>query len=96
VQQHLSEDISLEEIARAAGLSPFHFSRSFKKTTGLSPYRFLTEQRILRAQRMLMESDTPVAQIALACGFGGQQQFTTTFRKIMGSTPARFRRENRP
>lgn len=91
VEAHLDENIGLEEIAANAGLSPFHFSRVFKQATGSSPYRYLSERRVAKAQALLVDTAMPIAEIALTCGFLSQQQFTTTFRKIVGSTPARYR-----
>ena len=95
IETHLSEDIGLETMATSAGLSSFHFARMFKKATGKSPYRYLTELRIAKACDMLIGSDQAIAEIATACGFSNQQQFTTTFRRITACTPARYREQAR-
>lgn len=95
IEAHLSDDIGLGDIAAAAGLSPFHFARAFKKATGRSPYRYLIERRIAYARMLLMTTDLPLSEIALASGFSSQQQFTSMFGKIVGTTPARFRRDYR-
>lgn len=92
IERNLEQAISVSCIARAAGLSTYHFARGFKRATGFAPYRYLTERRIQRAKAMLRQNNLPICEISLMCGFGSQQQFTTTFRHIVGTTPARWRR----
>jgi AraC family transcriptional regulator len=91
IEQRIADDIGLAEIAEAAGLSPHHFARAFRAATGLPPYRFLTRQRVARAQRLMTETDATLAQIAFDCGFGSQGQFTTTFTRLCGISPGRWR-----
>lgn len=93
IEAHLHDDIGLDAIADAAGLSPFHFSRAFKKATGQSPYRYLTVRRIALAKQLMQSSNDRLAEIALSCGFASQQHFTTAFRKEVGAAPAAWRRE---
>lgn len=95
IDAHLSAPIRLTDIAAAAGLSPHHFARAFKATTGMSPYRMVVERRIERAKRLLGDGALPLAQVALDCGFASQQQFTVTFHKVVGMTPGRWRRSYR-
>jgi AraC family transcriptional regulator len=87
--------ITLAEMAKVAGLSPSRFIGSFKRATGLTPHRFVVEQRVLAAQDMLAGSDRPIAEIALAAGFSSQSHLGTAFRAVTGSSPALFRRNRR-
>jgi AraC family transcriptional regulator len=84
--------ISLEDLAREVGMSRFHFARAFRRSTAKSPHQYLTELRIERAKQMLVHSDLPVVDVALAAGFGSQSHLTHTFRRATGLTPAAYRR----
>lgn len=95
IDAQLDQDIGLADIAAAAGLSQHHFARAFRAATGLPPYRYLTQRRIERAQRMIAGSEASLAQIAFACGFGSQAQFTTTFTRMVGVSPGRWRAQRR-
>jgi AraC-like DNA-binding protein len=95
IEQRLADDIGLAEIADAAGLSPHHFARAFRAATGLPPYRYLTHRRIERAKHLMAETDACLAQIAFDCGFGSQGQFTTTFTRLCGISPGRWRAAKR-
>lgn len=92
VEAHLGQDVGLDEIAGAAGLSPFHFSRAFRKATGQSPVRYLLGRRIERAKDLLTGSPVSLAEVALAVGFSGQSHFTTAFRRATGLPPGAWRR----
>jgi AraC family transcriptional regulator len=91
IEEHLEHHIGLEEIAAAAGLSAFHFTRCFKHATGLSPYRYVVMRRVERAKDLLENTSQTLAQIALVCGFATQQHLTETFRAHTGSPPGRYR-----
>ncbi|BDG70519.1 helix-turn-helix domain-containing protein [Roseomonas fluvialis] len=95
VMTHLGEPFGLADLAAVACLSPYHFSRSFKAATGLSPRAFAQACRIERARHLLVETQMPVATIAQVCGFSDQSHLTTSFVRVTGTTPARFRREQR-
>src|SRR5882724_5959921 len=84
--------ISLEDLALEVGMSRFHFARAFRRSTAKSPHQYLTELRVERAKQMLVHSDRPIVEIALAAGFGSQSHFTHTFRRSTGVTPAAYRR----
>jgi len=90
---HLSDEVGLVELSRAADLSPFHFSRVFKVCTGTSPHRYLIALRIEEAARLLRASTLPVTQICYDVGFHSLSHFITTFRRLMGITPSRYRQQ---
>lgn len=92
VDAHLEIDISLDDLAEAAGLSPFHFTRLFKNTTGVAPYQYVLRLRIERSQEMLRRKDLSIAKVAAAVGFKGAVQFNRNFRKLTGSTPSEYRK----
>lgn len=87
IEQHLTRPIGVEDIARAVDLSPFHFSRAFKRWTGESPHRFVLRQRLARAQRLVLESAMPLAQVATAVGFYDQSHLGHHYKREFGATP---------
>lgn len=95
VQERLTEDLALADLAEMAGLSRFHFARAFKAATGRSPYFWLIERRVAQARRLLAEDTLPLAEVALACGFSSQSRFTAAFRRLVCATPGAYRRDRR-
>lgn len=95
IEAHLGENIRLDDLAAIACSSPHHFSRAFKASTGRPPSVYLLERRVDRAKRMLVTGTAPVSTIAIDCGFSSQSHMTTAFNKLLGITPARFRKEAR-
>lgn len=95
IENHLSDDTSLAEMARQVGLSRFHFIRAFRATFGLSPYRYVMACRIERSKHLLSRTSDPIKEIASALGFSTQQQFASAFRNAVGVTPTEFRRSSR-
>lgn len=87
--EDLDRKMSLDEVARAAGLSRYHFLRVFKQQTGLPPHLFRTLRRIDRAKQLLRDGQ-PLAQTALKVGFSDQSHFTNTFHKYTGATPGQY------
>jgi AraC-like DNA-binding protein len=72
-------------------MSYSHFARAFKQSMGISPNVYMTEQRIERAKKLLSDTDLRIADIALRTGFASQSHFTSTFRKLVWTTPKAFR-----
>jgi len=94
IDSALAEDLTVDRLAAVLGRSPFHFARLFKATFGCTPHQFVLERRIEAASIALrVERDRPVADIALAFGFASQAHFTHAFRRRVGTTPARWRRQ---
>jgi AraC family transcriptional regulator len=90
----LSGDLRIERLAGAVSMSPHHFARTFRVTFGQAPHSFVLERRIEAASRALRsDPDRPVADIASECGFSSQAHFTEAFRRKIGTTPARWRRD---
>jgi len=92
IEEKLSEQISLAELAELAQLSVFHFSRAFKQSFGMPPHRYHTSRRIERAKILLAKLNRSVTEIALDMGFSDTSSFTATFRKSAGRTPTEYRR----
>ncbi len=95
IDAHLSEDLSLHELAGVAGLSAHHFGEAFRISTGRPPHRFVIERRIDRAKSLLIGSEATIAGISLAVGFASHSHFAVNFRKLTGATPSRFRQDRR-
>jgi transcriptional regulator GlxA family with amidase domain len=92
VDGHYAEPLDVEALARAARVSPRHFSRSFRQTFGETPHQYLLSRRIERARHLLRTTDMQVAQVCLAVGFNSVGSFTTTFRRHVGVSPTEYRR----
>ncbi len=93
VNQHLSEELSLSQIAEFADLSPNYLSSMFKSTVGVSLWDYVTSRRIEHACVVLKDrSDLTMLEIADLCGFNNSANFNKTFRKVTGMTPSDYRR----
>jgi AraC family transcriptional regulator len=87
----VDREVSLADVARACSLSPGHFARAFRKSTGESPHRWLLKRRVVRAQCLLLDTTLPLAEIAIASGFADQSHLTKVFRRFTGSSPRIWR-----
>jgi AraC family transcriptional regulator len=92
IMADLSEEVSLRAMAEEANVSPFHFTRMFRKTLGVTPHRFVLRQRIQKALHLIREGKLSLAQVATEAGFCDQAHFTHAFRSVVGTTPARYAR----
>lgn len=91
INDHLTEELSLQELAAQASLSPFYFSRLFKKETGFSPHSYIITTRINNAKFLLRTSGLSIKNICFSIGFTSESSFCTTFRKETGMTPSEYR-----
>lgn len=87
----LAEDFSLAQLARIAELSEYHFSRMFKRATGLSPSQYFIDLRMARARRLLIETQRSVIDIGLEVGYSSPSHFSLVFRRAVGVTPSTYR-----
>lgn len=93
IEARLDDNLSVDELAREACLSPFHFLRAFAGTVGRTPYQFLVDRRIDRAKMHLRQKKLSLAQVAQVVGFSTQSGFSRAFYKTTGITPGEFRRD---
>jgi AraC-like DNA-binding protein len=91
VKTNFDRSISLSDLAKVAGLSRMHFAAQFRAATGYRPREYLLHQRIEHAMSLLSDTETVLAEVALAVGFCTQAHFSTVFKRITGDTPARWR-----
>jgi len=91
IDAHLAEDISLQQLADLACMSPGHFLRSFRVASGSTPYQYVLEQRLESARAMLVSCTEPVSRIARRCGFKTPSHLSVQFHARFGVSPSRYR-----
>ena len=91
LETEFASDLTLDTLARCAGMTRPGFLRAFKRQTGCTPHQYLLEKRVAVAAQMLRTSRIPIAEIAAALGFSDQPHFTRRFKQLMRVTPARYR-----
>lgn len=89
-KQHLSEQLSVGDLAEQAYMSPSAFSHLFRDVTGKSPYQFIKEMRLNRARELLVENSCSVTEISQAVGYGSTSHFINEFRSRYGASPRAF------
>jgi AraC family transcriptional regulator len=92
MRRRYAEPLTLQDLAREAFLSPYHFNRVFRQTTGVPPGRFLAALRMQSAKQMLLTTDLRVSDVCLDVGYRSLGTFTTHFRQLVGVGPRRLRR----
>lgn len=92
IEASVESGVSLQALADESHLSRAYFASAFRAATGLSPHRYLTQRRLLRARELLRDPALSLSHIALRCGFSSQAHFTEYFRREVGATPLAFRR----
>lgn len=91
VEAHLTDTITLADIAAAAGLSPMHFAAQFRAATGHRPHEFVQLHRVEKAKALLSQTAAPMIDIATEVGFRNQSHFATVFKRYAGQTPSDWR-----
>ena len=91
IERHMDEGLTLDSLARGAGLSPYHFLRTFERLTGSTPHQYVLRARLREAARRLTSEPGKVVDIALDCGFGDVSNFNRAFRAEFGTSPRTFR-----
>ena len=94
IDTHLDTALELNRLAALVGLSASYFSRSFYKSFGSTPHRYVVHRRVLRAQELLVATRLPLTEIALTVGFADQSHFSRRFTGVVGVTPGAFRASN--
>jgi AraC family transcriptional regulator len=89
---HLADEFSLIRLAREVGMSEFHFSRAFKRTTGLTPSQYFIDLRLEKARRLLRETNRSAIEIGLEVGYTSPSHFARIFRREVGISPSDYRR----
>lgn len=92
IQNHLTDKLSVEEIAATAGYSASYFSHLFAQETGMSPYQFVMKSRVEHSQQLLKTTRLAVQEIAFQCGFNSAANFCYTFRRMTGVSPHEYRK----
>jgi AraC-like DNA-binding protein len=92
MHENLGEQITIDDMARTAMFSKFHFSRIFQRATGVSPGRFLSAMRIQEAKRLLVVTDLSVTDISHRVGYASVGTFSSRFRSSVGISPSTYRR----
>jgi AraC family transcriptional regulator len=91
IADNYGRDLSLAELAGVASMSPFHFVREFKRSTGTTPHQYLIKFRIDRAKALLATSKLPLVEVGFRSGFSHQSHFTRLFHRLTGTTPQSYR-----
>ena len=92
IEERVANDIPLATLAELARLSPYHFCRSFKHSSGMPPHRYHASRRIERAKQLLADRQLSVTTIALDVGFSDTSRFSAVFHRLTGQTPSGYRR----
>lgn len=90
----LDRPVRLNTVAEQVALSVSYFSRAFKETFGTTPHMHMLRLRLDRAQQLMLTTEDPLSQIALACGLADQAHLSKLFRRVVGETPSAWRRRN--
>lgn len=95
IETNLERRIQIDDLTALARLSSRYFASSFKRSFGLPPHAYLIRRRVERAQELMLTTDMPLSEVSLACGLSDQPHLTRLFSRIVGETPAQWRRERR-
>jgi AraC-like DNA-binding protein len=92
IETSLAKPLRNRELASVVGYSEFHFAVAFRNALGAPPHEYLIRRRIERAQQLMLSSELPLCQIAAECGLADQSHLSRLFRRVVGDTPAAWRR----
>jgi AraC family transcriptional regulator len=92
MRTRLASNLTIADVAAECRLTPSHFARSFRRSTGVAPHEFLSQLRIDEAKRLMLSTKLPLADVALICGFGDQSYFSRVFSRHVGASPGAWRR----
>lgn len=91
IDAHLSDPLTLAELAAQAALSEYHFARMFRQSVGLAPHQYVMQRRIDHARQLVRNSTLPLTEVALRCGFSSASHFSNRFKAATGATPSQLR-----
>lgn len=91
IDRHYARHVDLDELARVAGLSKYHFARSFEGTYGETPIRYLTRRRVERAQDLLRAANLTVTEVCMLVGCASLGSFSARFTQLVGESPTAYR-----
>lgn len=92
INDHLDQNLSLDELAVIAQISLYHFCHSFKRSTGFTPHQYVIRQRVEKAKLLLKDEKMGIAEVAITCGFTHQSHLNRHFKRLTGVTPKKFSR----
>jgi len=95
IEGNLERRISISDLTALARLSSRYFASAFKRSFGLPPHAYLIHRRVERAQALMLATDMPLSEVSVAVGLSDQPHLTRLFNRIVGETPAQWRRERR-
>ncbi|MBR2459896.1 MAG: helix-turn-helix transcriptional regulator, partial [Clostridia bacterium] len=95
INEHFSDDLSLESLSARFAMSPSHFSKKFKAITGFGLSKYITQVRILNAEKLLLHTKLSVTEISLRCGFPDSNYFASVFKARKGIPPYRYAKMHR-
>jgi AraC-like DNA-binding protein len=92
IESNLAHRLTTEDLARVVNLSGSHFSRAFTRSFGSTVHYYVMQRRVAMAQRLMLGTSEQLSRIALSCGMSDQSHLTRWFRRVVGQTPAAWRR----
>jgi len=95
IDGNYSRDLTIDQLAAMARLSPFHFIRVFREAFGQTPHQYVRDRRLTRAKELLITTPQPITEICDQIGFQSLGSFSSLFRRLTGETPAEFRAKRR-
>ena len=91
INNNIDKSIKIRDVAKLLGISQYYFCRLFRESTGITPYRYVIQQRVSKAKRLITENKMSLLDITFECGFSSQSQMTHHFHKLVGVTPKVYR-----